>query len=58
MIRIGTEVLFRDSGGFLYEGRVERNSLRTGRHLVRVVDMWFDRADVLIDVRWEDVDWT
>ena len=45
MIRIGTEVLYKDDG-LLMRGPVERNSLRTGRHMVRVTDMWFDRESV------------
>lgn len=58
MIRIGTEVVYPDDEyGFMCEGRAERNSRRTGRHLVRVNDKWFDRSDILTGVEWAEVDW-
>ena len=46
MIRIGTPVIYPADEVVSDTGTVERNSMRTGRHLVRVNDRWFDRKDI------------
>ena len=44
MIRIGTPVIYPADEVVSDTGTVERNSMRTGCHLVRVNDRWFERA--------------
>lgn len=52
MIRIGTEVVYPpsvdDDKQISFRGEVDRNSMRTGCHLVRVNDRWFDREHIVI----------
>lgn len=46
MIRIGTPVIYPADEVVSDTATVERNSMRTGCHLIRVNDRWFDRKDI------------
>lgn len=46
MLKIGTQVTYRDRSNRIRFGTIDKTSIRTGRKLYRVNDRWFGKSGI------------